>query len=540
MSNINDDFDISMPFQDGVFSINEMPNSEAAKGIVRCPTVSALRAIEQCEPYQLFLVIEHTMDRTVGGGFFKFDPNDKKTPDDNGWTIVSSGGHRYKRLVNNNFEVNLGDFGLAPGDMIDVPLMNAFDTARLTGITKVVIPVNNSENSYILNGGVVIDTPISGFVLSGGGRTLNGVNISHVGDNTGITFVRGNGSNLFSRSRIEHVKVVGNSGRNANFVEFQDSWRSGAETCWGAGYTFGSLFVLHNRLQWTENSYFKDIISRSNKYGIYLKRTSYSGGASSFYGLDVEIAHQFAVANSSAIAMPSIPNASNNCVIYSAKIDVMGWFEAGGGHNAVLIGDYNQIIDSDVAIRVDGFGGLVNGTDMRAINVSGLNSICDIYLRQNSQQGRYTDVSSLATGSSLGGFGQAISVVNSHTTINGRNIARARGARYKWQVSTSEDKSFTIVNLPCFSSFRATLSTRGESAESSKIYFINTHGINNLSEVTAVNAYVSIYGNNFRLLPLNGGVGGSSSEGNGGKISWLHLAGLARGAVDATLEIEML
>ncbi len=540
MSNVNEDYNVPMLSQSGFHSINGTANFEEIKSIRRCPTVSALRAIEQTEPYQLFLVIEHTAGKKVGGGFFQFDPNDKVTSDDNGWTIVSSGGNRYKRAVNNKSEVSLGDFGLAPGDIIDVHLMNALGTAKLNGITKVVIPVNNSAGSYILNGGVVIDTPTSGIVLSGAGSTLNGVNISHIGDNTGITFIRGDGSNLFSRSRIEHVRVVGNSGRNANFVEFQDSWRSGAEACWGSGYTFGSLFVLHNRLQWTENAYFKDIISRSNKYGIFLKRTSSSGGTSSFYGLDIEIAHQFAVANSSAIAMPSIPSISNYCVIYSAKIDVMGWFEAGGGHNAVLIGDYNQMIDSDVIIRVDGFGGVVNGTDMRAINVSGENSVCDIYLRQNSQQGKYTDVSSLATGSSLGGFGQAISVINSHTTINGRNIARARGARYKWQVSTSEDKSFTIVRLPCFSSFRAILSTRGESVESSKVYFINTHGINNLSEVTAVNAYASIYGNNFRLLPLNGGVGGSSSEGNGGKITWLHLAGLAKGAVDATLEIEML
>lgn len=521
-------------------SIDGLSGSGGFSKIGRCPTIAELRSLEPTVNGRIVSVVEHTAGKSLGGGMFQYDEADVTSPDDNGWFIVTAGGKRYRRLTENNGEINLADFGLFPAGTLDSPITNAWNTAVRLGVTKIKIPRNKPTEAYVLNGGLTFSIPVAGIVISGDCDTYQGVSISHTGNNTGLTFQKSADSNLFSRVRIEFLRVLGNAGAAANFAEFQDTWRCGATSCWGSLYTLGAMFVLHNRTQWTENAFFTDIMSRSNKYGIMVKRTASSGGTDSFYGLQVQMHHQFAVANSSALAMPTLSDATNACTIYSAKLDIAGWYEAQGGHQAVLIGDYQHMLDSDVLVRTDGTGGVTTGTDMRAVNASGVNSRCDIYLRCIYQQGQYTDVSSIATGSSLGGFAQSLNAVNISTAANGRSIARARGARYKWQLSTALDKSFTLTNLPCYSSFRAVLSTKGTNMETSHTYIINTHGFNNLAEVVPINTYAGTGWDKFRLKPFGGGTGGSFSSGNGGKVTWDHLAAAFGQSVDATLEIEML
>lgn len=521
-------------------TVDGLSSSNGFSKIGRCQTVSDLRSIEPTVDGRIVSVVEHTAGKFVGGGMFQYVAGDVTSPDDNGWFIVTAGGKRYRRLTENDGEIDLADFGLYPAGTIDTPLTNAWNTSVRLGVTKIKIPRNKPTEAYILNGGLTFSIPVAGIVISGDCDTYQGVSISHTGNNTGLTFQKSADSNLFSRVRIEFLRVLGNAGAAANFAEFQDTWRCGATSCWGSLYTLGAMFVLHNRTQWTENAFFTDIMSRSNKYGIMVKRTASSGGTDSFYGLQVQMHHQFAVANSSALAMPTLPDATNACTIYSGRLDIAGWYEAQGGHQAILIGDYQHMLDTDVLVRTDGTGGVTTGADMRAVNASSLNSRCDIYLRCIYQQGQYTDVSSIATGSSIGGFAQSLNVVNLSTAVNGRNIARARGARYKWQLSTALDKSFTVTNLPCYSSFRAVLSTKGTNMETSHTYIINTHGFNNLAEVVPINTYAGTNWDKFRLKPFGGGTGGSFSSANGGKITWDHLSATFGAIVDATLEIEML
>lgn len=507
----------------------------------RCATVSALRTIEPTVDGSLVSVVSHTSSG-IGGGFFRYVASDSTTPDDNGWCIVTTGGKRYHRVPANPGDVNLGDFGLLPSGIIDTPLTNAWAACVRTGATRIKIPTNTPTTGYTLNGGLVFQYPVAGVVISGDSDTYQGVTINHTGNNTGLTFQKSPEANLFSRVRIEFLRVLGNGGSSANFAEFQDSWRCGATSCWGSLYTLGAMFVLHNRTVWTENAYFSDILSRSNKYGIMVKRTASSGGTDSFYGLQIQMHHQFAVANSSGFAMPSLPDAVNKCRVYgTSSIEVGGWYEAAGGHQAILIGDYQEWEESPAIVRTDGTGGITNGTDMRAVNVSGANSRCDIYLKCLFMQGLYTDVSTLGSGTTLNGFAQALNVTAGlNLTTFGRNIARARGARYKWQISTTDDKSFVVASLPGYSTYRATLTVKAVNMEVSHTYIINTHGANNLAEVTPINTFSGSGWGNFKLKPFNGGTGGGSSVGNGNKISWDHLASTFGVTSAATLEIEML
>lgn len=533
------DFKASAPEPLNQFKAS-LAGADGYKNIGRCPTVNGLRSIEPTIDKSIISVVEHTAGTGLGGDMFFYDADDNATLDDNGWTVVTAGGKRWKRIVKSNGFVDLADFGVYPGAVLDVALTNAWNTAVNSGISEIRIPHNKTTTRYTLNGGLVFDIPVSGMVIRGDTMTWWGCELSHSNNNIGITLKRGPDTNLFSRGRIQNMRVTGNSGALAAFAEFQDTWRSGAETVWVSGYTNGSAFRLHNNVSWTEGAYFNDVMSRDNKYALSVKRTAANGGKDSFFAMDATISHRFGVPGSAIIGMPSLTNATDQCTIYSSKIEVSGWFEAAGGHNAILIGDHQQMIDTQLCLMLDGFGGSTNGADLRAINASGVNSICDVVVTSLSQQGLYTDVSSVATGSNLGGFGQVLSVANLLTTVKGRNIARARGARYKWQISTAVDKSFTITNLPCYSTFRATLTTKGINMETSHVFFINTHGFNNLAEVTQMGVYAGTNWDKFKLKPFNGGVGGSFNDSNGAKITWDHLAGTFGQSVDATLEIEML
>lgn len=529
--------------QDEINSINTsltfIGSSSGYLNIGRCATIAVLRTINPTIDKGMVSVVEHTAAGGIGGGFFQYDASDTTTADDNGWFIVTNSGKRFKRILDNYSEINLADYGLLPGGALDGPLSNAVATASRLGITSIKVPITPPSNPYILTGGLSFAYPVAGLNISGESGTYNGVNISHTGNNTGITWTRGTGATLFSRVRMEFLRVIGNAGDSANFVEFQDCWRCGLTTCWISLYTLGAACIFHNVIQWTENPYCIDLMSRSNKYGILHVRTASSGGTNSFYGADYQISHQFAVANSAAVAMPTLADATNACLIYGAKIDVMGWYEGQGGHNAMLVGNYQKFLDSDLMVRTDGSGGITDGTDLRALNASGLNSVVDVYMRCNFQQGGYTDVSALTPGSSLGGFGQALTGVNLYTTVNGRNIMRARGARYKWQLTSAADLAFNITNLPCYSSFRAILTTKGTNAERSSTFLINTHGFNNLAEVARLDTFTGAGGTSFTLTPFGGGTGGAFSAGNGGKITWNHLAATFGQSVAVTLEIEM-
>lgn len=74
-------------------------NQDGYKYIGRCKTIDNLRAIEPTVENQLINVIEHTDGIGIGGGFFEYDSKDHSSTDDDGITIVTSGGKRWKRIT---------------------------------------------------------------------------------------------------------------------------------------------------------------------------------------------------------------------------------------------------------------------------------------------------------------------------------------------------------------------------------------------------------------------------------------------------------
>lgn len=74
-------------------------NQDGYKYIGRCKTIDNLRAIEPTVENQLINVVEHTDGIGIGGGFFEYDSEDHSSTDDDGITIVTSGGKRWKRIT---------------------------------------------------------------------------------------------------------------------------------------------------------------------------------------------------------------------------------------------------------------------------------------------------------------------------------------------------------------------------------------------------------------------------------------------------------
>lgn len=65
-------------------------------------TVALLRNFEPAYSSQIITLLGHTT-AGVGGGHFRYDASDTTTSDDNGLTIVTAGGKRWKRIIENGF-----------------------------------------------------------------------------------------------------------------------------------------------------------------------------------------------------------------------------------------------------------------------------------------------------------------------------------------------------------------------------------------------------------------------------------------------------
>lgn len=89
---------------------------KALSDINTVATIEALRTHEPTSPGELSLVIEYDTGYDSGGGIFLYDAADTTSEDDYGVTIVTAGGARWKRLLNDYNDVNVTFFGaLADG-----------------------------------------------------------------------------------------------------------------------------------------------------------------------------------------------------------------------------------------------------------------------------------------------------------------------------------------------------------------------------------------------------------------------------------------
>jgi len=91
----------------------------------RCASIGALRATEPAQPGQRIDLKEYSQGTGYGGGYFVHDENDKTTPDDGGYCVVTPQGARWKRALNSLHEINICHFGAVGGGKVDTS--DAFD-----------------------------------------------------------------------------------------------------------------------------------------------------------------------------------------------------------------------------------------------------------------------------------------------------------------------------------------------------------------------------------------------------------------------------
>jgi len=74
-------------------------------------TIAELRQLEPAAAGDVAVVSEYATGYGSGGGIFVYDATDTTTTDDSGMTIVTAGGARWKRMVNDPNDVNVSFFG---------------------------------------------------------------------------------------------------------------------------------------------------------------------------------------------------------------------------------------------------------------------------------------------------------------------------------------------------------------------------------------------------------------------------------------------
>lgn len=137
-------------------------NQDGYKYIGRCKTIDNLRATEPTVENQLINVIEHTDGIGIGGGFFEYDSKDNSSTDDDGITIVTSGGKRWKRICN---EVYADYYGIIPDGVnaVQDKINKALQAAKNTKIKQLIL----SEGSYGINSALKIPSYVR---LRGAGK----------------------------------------------------------------------------------------------------------------------------------------------------------------------------------------------------------------------------------------------------------------------------------------------------------------------------------------------------------------------------------
>lgn len=508
--------------------------------------ISSLRGIEPSFDGQRIRVGCHT-SRFIGGGEFEYDESDTATADDNGWTIVTSNGKRWKRICDRTV-IYLDDFGAyAGGPAIDSALTNAWNTATANSVSKIVLPRATQSNPLTITGGLNLTTPLTCIELTGPGSGWFSTWINHTGNNTAITFPRPtSGLMLFVSVKISNMTIIGNSGSSANGFEFQDSWGNSIKSVWITDYQSGAAFTVHNKISWSEGFKTSNVMSRKNKAMVMFKRTSSSGGTGSFYGLTIsDTWHQFGVGNSYMFDMITCTESMG---LYASNIDVGGWFEAGGGHRVFMIGGTSTFTESNVNLRLDGFGGISNGSDLFAF-CAGQNARIDVNAKICSQQSGDADLSSLSTGAESVTIRHIVEQGNPFFTNSaepGRPVCRVKGAAWRMKILTTENKVIVIKNLPVFSTWKARLICKGSNTDFAEEYIITVNGQNVKANVTSlVSGGTATANNNVRLQVFSGLTDGTAGTAgyltNGGcKIEWKVFAATAGGSEKCYLELEMM
>lgn len=148
--------------------------------------IASLRNLEPTISGQTISLIGHTT-AGIGGGLFRADLSDTTTSDDSGLTIVTVGGKRWKRIIENGFI----DSDMYGGD-VSALLPNATTKYAMKLMSDYslssVISVNKSDITIDCNGFKIIpNQTTAGLQIEGGGETGDTSSLSsdmNIGSNT--------------------------------------------------------------------------------------------------------------------------------------------------------------------------------------------------------------------------------------------------------------------------------------------------------------------------------------------------------------------
>lgn len=82
-------------------------------------SIADLKAFEPTASVKMVRVISFAKGTYVGGGFFYYDSTDKSTPSDNATVIVTPKGARWKKVIENQNDINVTHFGALPDGVTD-------------------------------------------------------------------------------------------------------------------------------------------------------------------------------------------------------------------------------------------------------------------------------------------------------------------------------------------------------------------------------------------------------------------------------------
>ena len=504
--------------------------------LTNVPTVAALRLTDPTINGQLANVQCHTI-ANYGGGTFRYIESAVGV-DDNAYTIVTTNGKVWIRQATNSV-VRVDDCGLIPGGSLDTPLQTAYNIAVQRNIAELELPPTDFYNPYILTGGLEFAIPMTGIVIRSMG-TYSSAAISHTGvNNYGLTFRQGTAAAaLFAHTGLENVRVAGNVANTLGFVRFSDTWSNYVKDFWVANYNIGTAITLENTYAWTENFRLSNVLSRGNKTLIKCLTIPTSGGTDSMYGLKLDnVYHQFGVGNSRLLEAGT---GVDPVKVYGFEAEVGGWFEGGGGHVVFLANGASSIF-GNIKIHLDGYGGLIDGSDMRVLRATSNLARIDVTMLCDNQQGFAIDLSSWNVLNKYAGVRHLLSSDTPDTVRDGRNIVRAKGASLLLKQTVSTDRVITISQLPSFSNWRVRLTVDGTSHQSSEEYIVSVGRTNFIPYVTSqAKADGSPASTGFCIRPFNNLAGGSFSAGDGNQFDWVLTPSTGTGAYTSTLELIML
>lgn len=145
----------------------DLASNDGFKLVGNCPSVSTLRTIEPTIPNQRVFVLEHTSGGAIGSGYFKYDDADTSTADDDGITIVTAAGKRWKRECT----YILTDFyGLVAGTVVDmsVELNKALQAAKKSKYKRLVC----TAGTFYVNAALKVP---SGVTVAGSGNYASAI-----------------------------------------------------------------------------------------------------------------------------------------------------------------------------------------------------------------------------------------------------------------------------------------------------------------------------------------------------------------------------